>query len=138
MLLHHASWPGNVRELRNLVDRVVAMSTSPRVGVEDLVASDREGFGKQGGERRSQHAPRRSSRPPAAATFESVEVTERLGQMKTLRRELKEREKETVISVLEQCGGNQTQAAKLLGGLRARTLINRIAEYKLARPRKPR
>lgn len=30
------SWPGNVRELRNLMERAVALSRHPRLGIEDL------------------------------------------------------------------------------------------------------
>ncbi|HEX6763923.1 MAG TPA: helix-turn-helix domain-containing protein, partial [Polyangiaceae bacterium] len=46
-----------------------------------------------------------------------------------------ELERERVISALEACGGNQTRAAKLLGVSR-RTLVNRIEEFNLPRPRK--
>jgi len=38
-LLEHP-WPGNVRELRNRVERAVALSQAPRIGVEALFPSD--------------------------------------------------------------------------------------------------
>ncbi|MFO0660163.1 MAG: sigma 54-interacting transcriptional regulator [Polyangiaceae bacterium] len=44
--------------------------------------------------------------------------------------------RERVQRALEQCAGNQTQAAKLLG-ISRRTLVTRIEEYGLPRPRKP-
>jgi two-component system, NtrC family, response regulator AtoC len=44
--------------------------------------------------------------------------------------------RERVIEALAQCDGNQTKAAELLGVSR-RTLINRMIEYGLPRPRKP-
>jgi DNA-binding NtrC family response regulator len=44
-------------------------------------------------------------------------------------------ERERVIAALEACDGNQTHAAKLLGIAR-RTLIMRIEDYGLPRPRK--
>jgi two-component system response regulator AtoC len=43
--------------------------------------------------------------------------------------------KERVVQALAECNGNQTRAAELLGVSR-RTLINRMIEYDLPRPRK--
>jgi transcriptional regulator with PAS, ATPase and Fis domain len=48
---------------------------------------------------------------------------------------IKALERDQVIQALEHSGGNQTQAAKQLGIAR-RTLINRMEEYGLSRPRK--
>jgi len=45
-------------------------------------------------------------------------------------------EKQRIIEALEKCVGNQTYAAKLLGSSR-RTLVSRIEQYDLPRPRKP-
>jgi DNA-binding protein Fis len=39
------------------------------------------------------------------------------------------------VRALEACGGNQTRAAKLLGVSR-RTLINRLEQFDLPRPKK--
>jgi len=36
------SWPGNVRELRNCIERAVALSQAPRIGVEALFPSETE------------------------------------------------------------------------------------------------
>jgi len=44
-------------------------------------------------------------------------------------------ERHRVIRALEECGGNQTQAARLLGVSR-RTLVNRLEQFQLPRPRK--
>jgi DNA-binding NtrC family response regulator len=43
--------------------------------------------------------------------------------------------REQVIEALESCDGNQTRAAERLGVSR-RTLINRMIEFNLPRPRK--
>jgi two-component system, NtrC family, response regulator AtoC len=45
-------------------------------------------------------------------------------------------ERRRIVDALESCGGNQTQAASRLGMSR-RTLVNRLAHYKLPRPRLP-
>jgi DNA-binding NtrC family response regulator len=44
-------------------------------------------------------------------------------------------ERERIIAALDECGGNQSRAAKVLG-ISRRTLINRIEEYGVPRPRK--
>ncbi len=44
-------------------------------------------------------------------------------------------ERDLIIRALEQCAGNQTQAAKLLG-ISRRTLVSRLEQYNLPRPRK--
>jgi DNA-binding NtrC family response regulator len=44
-------------------------------------------------------------------------------------------ERQRIMRALEACGGNQTRAAKVLG-ISRRTLINRLEEYNLPRPKK--
>ena len=44
-------------------------------------------------------------------------------------------DRERIIDALDACGGNQTRAAKFLG-ISRRTLINRLDEYNLPRPKK--
>jgi serine/threonine protein kinase len=44
-------------------------------------------------------------------------------------------ERDRIVAALDACSGNQTHAAKVLG-ISRRTLITRIEEYKLPRPRK--
>jgi transcriptional regulator of acetoin/glycerol metabolism len=43
--------------------------------------------------------------------------------------------REHVVSALAQCAGNQTQAARVLG-ISRRTLVKRLDEFALPRPRK--
>jgi two-component system response regulator AtoC len=51
--------------------------------------------------------------------------------------ELQSLERSRIVDALERARGNQTLAAEMLGVSR-RTLINRIVQYNLPRPRKPR
>jgi len=45
-------------------------------------------------------------------------------------------ERRRIMNALEQCSGNQTRAAKLLGMSR-RTLVSRLISHRIPRPRKP-
>jgi DNA-binding NtrC family response regulator len=56
-------------------------------------------------------------------------------QMGGLHRDLAELERQRILEALEKTGGNQKEAAELLG-ISRRTLISRLDEYKLPRPRK--
>ena len=54
-----------------------------------------------------------------------------------MRDEFAELERTRILEAMEKCGGNQSRAAKMLGMPR-RSLLRRIEEYGLARPRKGR
>jgi len=45
-------------------------------------------------------------------------------------------ERQRIVAALEACTGNQTRAAQQLGISRA-TLVNKLALYRVPRPRKP-
>jgi DNA-binding NtrC family response regulator len=104
-------WPGNVRELKNVVDRAVVLCKHENLDVNHLVTADAESFGGNGADGTSFESPR------------------------GLKKELKSLEKKRIVDALEATAGNQTRAAKLLGMSRY-TLMSRIEEYGLARPRK--
>lgn len=111
------SWPGNVRELRNAIDRAVVLCAGDTILPEHLPPSVLK-------------APT-AVRPaaPAHPSLESpVEGQDLLGEIKSL-------ERARITEALERCAGNQSQAADLLG-ISRRTLISRLAEFGLPRPRK--
>jgi transcriptional regulator with PAS, ATPase and Fis domain len=110
-LLNH-SWPGNVRELRNVIERAVVVCT------EDTILRE--------------HLPVEKLRLDATASAASSSL-----RQATLRDEQRQLEKRRMQEALEACGGNQSAAARLLGMPR-RTFVMRLAEYHIARPRKPR
>jgi DNA-binding NtrC family response regulator len=74
------------------------------------------------------------SRTPAAGTSAWDAITETT-TLEQIGMSAKDQERLRIVSALERCAGNQSQAARLLGMSR-RTLINRIEEYGLPRPRK--
>ena len=104
--LRDYDWPGNVRELRNTVERCVAMCRDTVILPE--------------------HLPEQivgSANEPARTS------------MDRLQSEMNDLERKRIVNALEECGGNQTKAAALLG-ISRRTLVSRLDAYGLPRPRK--
>jgi DNA-binding NtrC family response regulator len=115
--LHRHTWPGNIRELRNVIERAVLLAGA------GVIAPNHLGLGRE-------------SRP----TMQMAPVTEPIVARRdsvpnNLSSELADLERARIIETLEQCGGNQTRAARLLGISRT-TLVARMEAYALRRPRK--
>ena len=121
-LLAHG-WPGNVRELKNAVERAALLCTGNVVEVDDLPAKVRSSAVSAPPVPEANH-----ERTPAA-----VENGESL--MDRAQREQREAERERIRQALNDCAGNQRRAADLLG-ISRRTLVNRLNELDLPRPRK--
>jgi DNA-binding NtrC family response regulator len=98
LLLGYA-WPGNVRELKNLIERLVILSSSETIEPQHLPI---QFAGVPGGPR------------PADAPS---------GRLQTL----EEVERAYIRKVLDQVGGNKSEAAKVLGITR-QTLRKKVAE----------
>jgi two-component system, NtrC family, response regulator AtoC len=115
-LLNAYDWPGNVRELRNAMERAVLLATQGVVEPDHVLLE----------------AP-----PPPDELMDAVFDAETAVMEPLLSPEPgdPEDERSRVIRALEACGGNQTRAAQMLGVSR-RTLINRIEEFNLPRPKK--
>src|SRR5205085_1186125 len=114
-------WPGNIRELRNVIDRAVLLCNAYAIGVTHLPALRLS----------TNFAPRRAFRPPAADQQPRGAPPAAEG----LRSEMAHLERERIVEALARCAGNQTQAALELG-ISRRTLVKRLSEYGLPRPRK--
>jgi DNA-binding NtrC family response regulator len=120
-LLQH-EWPGNIRELRNASERAVLLATGSTIERQHLAIDE---------------APRspgrfRSPTVPPPVTNPSIGSADMPSQVRATIAEL---EKQRILEALDKCAGNQTRAAELLG-ISRRTLINRLDEYGIARPRK--
>ncbi len=119
-------WPGNARELKNVVDRAALMARGGEIAPEHIT------FGSI--------APPPSQRgrivtlpPPPAPPSSAANVA--FDSSGGLRGGFADVERERVLSAMEECGGNQSRAAKRLGIARS-TLIRRLEEYGVVRPRK--
>jgi len=101
-------WPGNVRELKSVVERAVLLATGEVIEPTD--------FGLP--------LPEAEPRAPreGATQIDTLSTSPDLDRLRITR-------------ALEECGGNQSRAAKLLGMSR-RTLVRKIAEIGLPRPRR--
>jgi len=126
---HH--WPGNVRELENVIRRSLVVGKAGTIMLADLppeVVSERPASAPADG-------PAAVVRPEelaagdipalARALFAWARTHQRLKVLPAVEREL-------VICALAETGGNQVQAAKLLGITRA-TLRKRIEKFGIQR-----
>ncbi len=107
--LENHSWPGNVRELRNVVERAALLCQGDNIEADHVMLGTTGAPGREGPPARS---PSRQQVTGAA-----------------------DDEKQRIIDALEKCGGNQKEAAKVLG-ISRRTLVYRLDAYGLPRPRK--
>jgi transcriptional regulator with PAS, ATPase and Fis domain len=110
-LLRAHAWPGNVRELRNAIERAVVLCAGDTILPEHLPPS-----------------VLRTRAPVRPAGERRTDAHDLQGEIKSL-------ERARIVEALERCAGNQSQAAALLG-ISRRTLISRLAEFGLPRPRK--
>ena len=97
------NWPGNVRELRNAVERAAALSEA-----DEIEAAQFSQLGD--------HKDAAATGSPEAAAPDAPTRT------------LEELERQHILHVLEETGGNRERAAIILG-ISARTLYRKLREY---------
>jgi transcriptional regulator with PAS, ATPase and Fis domain len=127
--LRDHDWPGNVRELRNVIERAFALCGGGSLEVEHLMLDDAPSLEDVGalageGDDSDQRAESEEREEPAQPEAQA-----------SLRDDVESLYKRRVIDALKATGGNQSQAAKLLGVSR-RTLITKMEQFGLERPRK--
>ncbi len=142
-LLMRYAWPGNIRELRNMMERAVLLCAGDTIGLEHLPETKARGpviaIGAQPGfDPDSMTFPNmRASAPSIVDLTSSPPAVDSSPSLSGVARSADdEDERRRIIAALEQCAGNQTKAAQLLG-ISRRTLVTRLKEYSLPRPRKP-
>ncbi len=102
--LESYAWPGNVRELRNSLERAIALSTSDTIEAGQLMLQGDAGQASAAGEASQPHAT-------GAQTATLYEL-----------------ERQHILRVLAEAGGNRERAAAILG-ISARTLYRKLREY---------
>lgn len=139
-VLSRHGWPGNVRELRHAMEHAVLMCGGAAIEPAHLPRSVHAG---SAGARPSQpadpgvgevEAARAAAAPTAAAPAAPAEAAAG-ASIEEIRAALDALERQRVVEALERCGGNQTRAAEMLG-ISRRTLVTRLGDYGLPRPRK--
>ena len=98
-------WPGNIRELKNIVERMIVLSSGEMLTLEQIPEDIRQG------------------RSTAAATSGNVALQ---GVTK-----ITDAEKELIRNALVETKGNKSTAAEKLG-ISRRTLYRKLEEYNLA------
>lgn len=116
-------WPGNVRELRNVMERAVVLCSGARLELEHLPDAVVRA--------ESQPPNRASSVPPVDSSRTTISPDV---EPERFHAEIRSLERLRIMEALRRCGGNQTHAAQLLGMSR-RTLVSRMSEFNLPRPR---
>lgn len=135
------AWPGNVRELKNAMERAPFLSAGgpilpehlpqtqfdedpfPENEVTDVLTNPAELLANYNRRTMPDEFPSTAKNPVPAATVPQGPLLD------------DHAERERIAEALDQCGGNQTRAAKLLG-ISRRTLINRLDAFGMPRPRK--
>ncbi len=97
-------WPGNVRELENVMERAVVLSQGPAI--------------------EKNHLPADLFKNPTNAVPDQGQP-----QLQSITSSsLKDEEKQIILNVLQNCGGNKTKAAKKLG-IHYATLYRKLKLY---------
>ena len=120
-VLQKYNWPGNVRELENAIERAAVVAHGETLMLDYLPAEVRE--------------PRTVVVPPEdvnAAIDAAVRPLFTLARNDSKLKIMAAVERELIIRALAETGGNQVQAAKLLGTTRA-TLRKRIEKFGITR-----
>jgi PAS domain S-box-containing protein len=115
-ILLHYHWPGNVRELRNVMERAMTFAEHGKIQLLDLPDSMRRAVQTKRDCQQSEreHSVMKCKQDQDAFLLDrAVSITEW----------------ETIQRALDQCGGNKTRAAKMLGLSRS-VLYEKIAKYK--------
>ncbi|MDF2695165.1 MAG: Response regulator of zinc sigma-54-dependent two-component system [Labilithrix sp.] len=132
LLVHHP-FHGNIRELRNTMERAFVLAVGGFIGPEHLLFEAPPPGAPPAPVEAHLRSTRRLGPPTEPMGVDTVPAVPAPGG--PLRDQMTAFERDRIVAALEQCHGNQTRAAEMLGMSR-RALIARIEQYNLPRPRK--
>jgi DNA-binding NtrC family response regulator len=112
---HH--WQGNVRELENTMHRAILISQEPQIEAAAIMLA---------GQKTSSIAE--TATQTAHAVIEKVAVGDNKPAGGLVGRTVSDVEQELILNTLNQCLGNRTHAANILG-ISIRTLRNKLKQY---------
>jgi DNA-binding NtrC family response regulator len=110
------SWTGNVRQLRNCLERAVLLCDDGEIKTKDLPPEVVHRIGESNGVSVSYNIPKQNGSNP---TFQNSSSSN-----------LKDVERQQIITALEQTGWHRGKTAELLG-ISPSTLYRRLREYEL-------
>ena len=116
------SWPGNVRQLRNVLEGLTVLSTTGMVSLDDIP----EEILAPGAAPAASVCPEGAGKETAAVRAPGPEAPSQGTQT------LREMEEYAILCALEECRGNKSRAAKLLG-ISRKTFYKRLKEIEPAR-----
>ena len=127
--LEDYSWPGNVRQLRNVIERMVVLSSGGRLTLDDIPDEVRQGAAAAVLPPLAPQ-PLPPSQPSQPSCLSAPSRLAQPSQPPQRPKTLAESEREIAEAVLRETGGNVTRAAEKLG-ISRRTLHRRINEWRL-------
>jgi nitrogen regulation protein NR(I) len=132
--LENYRWPGNVRELENVIERALVVAKGDAILLSDLPAELTGATGVIAAALATDTASGALAVPAAGVTAETLPTLAR--QLFKWAREssslkvIPAVERELIVQAMQETGGNQVQAAKILGITRA-TLRKRLEKFKI-------
>ena len=122
-VLPQYNWPGNVRELENIIQRAVLLCDGSEIGAEHLEISAQS----HPNESVSSHTLREN--PQNGTNIASITISQQ-GQVSS-GNDMNSVEREHILKVLAQVGGNRSKAVQILG-ISERALRYKLKSYKEA------
>jgi two-component system, NtrC family, response regulator AtoC len=113
-VLVDAAWPGNIRQLRNVLERACMLTEGPVITEQDVQASLRPS----------------SPMVSLAGSSPAFRPADRPGDVES-NRELSSLERQHIMKVIAETGGNKARAARQLG-LSRRALYRRLERHGIA------
>jgi two-component system response regulator FlrC len=122
-LLPKYNWPGNVRELENIIQRAVLLCDGAEIGAEHLEINAQ----KLPNESVSSHTQRENPQNGTNIASNSISQQGLVGSAS----DMNSVEREHILKVLAQVGGNRSKAVQILG-ISERALRYKLKSYKEA------